>query len=94
MWFSGSVEGQHAFFVLIPPPTKRKPKERQALCIVLTTIFSCRTCPGRYLAEETLFISMVTTLSAFDIMGVNGQMPKYEFDDGFIRYVGQSIAFL
>lgn len=50
-------------------------------------LFSCRTCPGRYIAEKTLFLSIATTLTVFDIMAVSGHMPKYEFDDGFIRYV-------
>lgn len=56
--------------------------------IVHTLIFFiARTCPGRYFAEETLFLSIATTLSVFDITAVQGYMPKYEYDDGFIRYV-------
>jgi len=45
-----------------------------------------RACPGRYLAQQTLFISIVSVLSVFDIEPVDGLRAKYEFVGGFIRY--------
>lgn len=62
--------------------------KRKSLCMAL---ISCKACPGRYLAEEVLFLYMVTTLSVFDVTAVNSHMTKYELDDGTIRYVNPLI---
>lgn len=45
-----------------------------------------RSCPGRYLAEKTLFISIAAVVALFDIIPAESSpYPKYEYDDGFIR---------
>ncbi|KAK7034768.1 hypothetical protein VNI00_012175 [Paramarasmius palmivorus] len=47
--------------------------------------FGRRVCPGRYLAEKSLYIAVTATLSAFEISEIEGSPPFYSFDDGFIR---------
>jgi len=48
--------------------------------------FGRRACPGRYLAEETMFLTITTTLSVFDITAISGHTPKYEYDGGSISH--------
>ncbi|RDB24293.1 hypothetical protein Hypma_008795 [Hypsizygus marmoreus] len=48
--------------------------------------FGRRICPGKFLAEKTLYTSISTTLSMFHIAAISSNPPKYEFDDGFISH--------
>ena len=56
------------------------------LCCKYRYSLYIRACPGRYLVQHTLFISIVSVLSVFDIEPVDGLQAKYEFVGGFIRY--------
>ena len=52
----------------------------------------CRICPGKDLADPSLFLSVAMTLAVFDInkaKDANGTdiEPLYEYTPGLIRYV-------
>jgi cytochrome P450 len=49
--------------------------------------FGRRVCPGRELAEVTLFLCVATTLAAFDILRGPGPLPVHENMQGTIRSV-------
>ena len=54
--------------------------------------FGRRVCPGRFLAEDSTWISMATILSTLNIKPVIGEdgrpiIPKVEYDQGLVAYV-------
>lgn len=53
-----------------------------------------RLCPGRHLAEKSLFILLSTIFWTFDIQAPENGKPKVEFAGGLIRYVLASVTSL
>ena len=57
--------------------------------LVLTSLFGIgrRVCPGRHLADSTLFIVIASLLSVFDIKSkdTDGGLDTYTFTGGAVR---------
>ncbi len=50
--------------------------------------FGRRECPGRYMARESVWMSIVGTLAAFEISAVPDDPPKALYPSGIVACVG------
>ncbi|KAJ7828242.1 cytochrome P450 [Mycena olivaceomarginata] len=50
----------------------------------VTRTLQCQICPGRYLANSSLWIAIVSILATFEISKAVGDEPTYEYSDGLV----------
>lgn len=60
---------------------------------IFLTCSSCRVCPGRYFADDTLFLTIASLLHLFRISNVEGATGRdvvrnVHWSSGLVRFVG------
>lgn len=48
--------------------------------------FGRRVCPGRYVADNALFITIAQSLAVFDVRPIPGQLPEVKFETGIVSH--------